>query len=124
MKLIISTVSRLPIYEQMENQIREKILTGELSSGELLPSIREMAKECQVGVITSKRAYDDLCAEGLLISRPGKGVYVSEIDSSYIRSVRLSQMEDQMKDLVEFSKGAGLTKEEMEEALAECWKGE
>ncbi|MBR1812330.1 MAG: GntR family transcriptional regulator [Lachnospiraceae bacterium] len=122
MKLVISTVSRLPIYEQMENQIREKILTGELLPGELLPSIRELARECQVGVITSKRAYDDLCAEGLLISRPGKGVYVSSVDSDYIRSVRLSQMTARMKELTDFSRSAGLTEEEMQEALWECWR--
>ena len=122
MKLVISTVSRLPIYEQMENQIREKILTGELLPGELLPSIRELARECQVGVITSKRAYDDLCAEGLLISRPGKGVYVSSVESDYIRSVRLSQMTARMKELTDFSRSAGLTEEEMQEALWECWR--
>ena len=122
MKLMISTVSRLPLYEQMENQIKEKILTGELRPGNLLPSIREMARECQVGVITSKRAYDDLCAEGFLVSRPGKGVYVAEVDTAFTRTIRLQQMTGQMRDLVDFAKNAGLTQAEMKKALADCWK--
>lgn len=69
LRLIISPVSKLPIYEQIENQIREQILTGQLVPGIQLPSIRELARELKVGVITAKRAYDDLCQEEVLISR-------------------------------------------------------
>ena len=119
MKLVISAVSKLPIYEQMENQIREQILSGELASGTMLPSIRALARECQVGVITSKRAYEDLCAEGILVSRPGKGVFVAEINAGYAKQVRMEQLKEQLADVLEFAQHAGITAEEVEAVLRE-----
>lgn len=119
MKLVISAVSKLPIYEQMENQIREQILSGELATGTMLPSIRALARECQVGVITSKRAYEDLCAEGFLVSRPGKGVFVAEINAGYAKQVRMVQLKEQLADVLEFAQNAGITAEEVEAVFRE-----
>ncbi|MBR5474118.1 MAG: GntR family transcriptional regulator [Lachnospiraceae bacterium] len=117
MKLVISAVSKLPIYEQMENQIREQVLSGELAPGTMLPSIRALARECQVGVITSKRAYEDLCAEGILVSHPGKGVFVAEINPDYAKQKRMEQLKEQLSDVWEFAKGAGITAEEVVQML-------
>ena len=81
MNIMISQLSQTPIYEQMESQIKRDILSGQLKPNEMLPSIRSMAKELGVGIITVKRAYDDLCNEGLLVSLQGRGVFVAEFDS-------------------------------------------
>ncbi len=120
MKLVISAISKLPIYEQMENQIREMVLSGELPPGTNLPSIRAMARECQVGVITCKRAYEDLCAEGILISQPGKGFYVADLDTGRAKRVRLEQLREQIKDVLDFAKETGITAEEVWQIFQEA----
>ena len=77
MNIIISNQSDLPIYEQIAESFKEKILSGELSGGELLPSIRSLAKDLRISVITTKRAYEELEKEGFIYSRAGKGSYIS-----------------------------------------------
>ena len=81
MNIMINQLDQTPIYEQIENQIRQSILSGELQSNYMMPSIRKMAKELSVGIITVKRAYDDLCNEGLLVSIQGRGVFVADVDA-------------------------------------------
>ena len=80
MKVTVATGSQIPIYEQIKLQIKEAILSHELKEGEQMPSIRSLAKELRVGIITTKRAYEDLANEGFLISQSGKGYYVSSFD--------------------------------------------
>ena len=119
MNINISMVSQIPIYEQIETQLREKVLSGELKSGECLPSIRLMAKELRVGIITMKRAYEDLCAQGLLVSVPGKGVFVSDIDSDAVKEAHLAVIREQLMDIVSYASGVGITKQEIIRILEE-----
>ena len=84
MKIVIKPQGTLAIYEQIINQLKNAIVTGELHTGEALPSIRGLAKELQVSVITTKRAYDELEQEGLIRSVAGKGFYVCEYNTDYL----------------------------------------
>ena len=118
MDLHVSPVSRIPIYEQLKQQIREQVLTGRLSPGVMLPSIRSLARECQVGIITVKRAYDDLCMEGILNTHPGKGVFVAELSPSRVRDIWKEQVKEQLADVLAFATGAGLSAAEVEQ----LWK--
>ena len=77
MNIIISNSSNTPIYEQIKEQIKNKIVSNELKTGELLPSIRNLAKDLRVSVITTKNAYDELEREGYVETIPGKGTYVA-----------------------------------------------
>lgn len=119
MNLNISMVSQIPIYEQIENQIREMILSGELSTGECLPSIRFMAKELRVGIVTVKRAYEDLCNEELLVSMPGKGVYVSKIDSKKVKNAHREIIKEQIKDIISYAKSVDISSEEIIQMIKE-----
>ncbi len=117
MRINISPVSKLPIYEQIENQIREQILSGELKPNTQLPSIRELARELKVGVITSKRAYDDLCEEGMLISRQGKGVFVAELDCESIQETQKKLLLEQLCDIKNYADSIGISKDELAEMI-------
>lgn len=117
MRINISPVSKFPIYEQIENQIREQILTGQLTQGTQLPSIRELARELKVGVITAKRAYDDLCEEDMLISRPGKGVFVADLDIKMVQETHRTLLMEQLTDIKNYADSIGIGKEELTELL-------
>lgn len=117
MRINISPVSKFPIYEQIENQIREQILTGQLTQGTQLPSIRELARELKVGVITAKRAYDDLCEEDMLISRPGKGVFVADLDLKMVQETHRTLLIEQLTDIKNYADSIGIGKEELTELL-------
>lgn len=119
MKINISMVSQIPIYEQIEAQIRERILSGELKPGDCLPSIRLMAKELRVGIITIKRVYDDLCTEELLISVPSKGIYVSEIDSMKVKQTHLTMLREQIKDILQYAKSVNIKAEDIIQLIEE-----
>ncbi len=122
MKLIVSSLSQIPIYEQIKQQIKEQIFSGALKSGEQLPSIRMLAKELKVGVITSKRAYDDLCEEGVLVSHQGKGIFVAEISTESMRKNHLQIVEEQLKDIVSLAKQYGINETEVKSALERIFK--
>lgn len=77
MEIILSSASEKPIYEQITSQIKEMIMTGELKPGEALPSMRKLAKDLHVSVITTQRAYDDLSKDGFIVTIPAKGTFVS-----------------------------------------------
>jgi GntR family transcriptional regulator len=113
MNIKISAVSQIPIYEQIENQIREEILCGKLLPDTQLPSIRALARELKVGVITSKRAYDDLCEEGMLISRAGIGVFVAQIDREMVQNTHIKMLKEQLTDLKDYAESIGVEKEEL-----------
>ena len=85
MQIIISNISKDPIYEQITNQIKSAILAGELQEGEAIPSMRNLAKELQISVITTKRAYEELEKAGFIYSIVGKGSFVSEQNLEFIR---------------------------------------
>ena len=113
MNILIDQLSQTPIYEQMENQIRQSILSGELEANYMMPSIRKMAKELNVGIITVKRAYDDLCNEGLLVSIQGRGVFVAGIDADKEKEVRRGQLRERLRELKAFCDTSDISKDEL-----------
>lgn len=117
MKIVISNSSKEPIYEQIKRQIKESILKGDLKENELLPSIRQLAKELQISVITTKRAYDDLEQEGFIVSVVGKGSYVAGQNREFLREMRLRWIEEQLAEVIAESKSAGVTLPELVEML-------
>ena len=123
MNIMISQLSQTPIYEQMENQIKRDILSGKLEANEMLPSIRSMAKELGVGIITVKRAYDDLCNEGLLVSLQGRGVFVAEIDSVHQKQVRMEQLRKKIKQIREFCEVSAISQKEVMNMIDEVFGG-
>jgi GntR family transcriptional regulator len=117
MNIIISNSSGEPIYEQITSQVKSSIMKGELSEGELLPSIRLLAKELQISVITTKRAYEELEREGFIETMPGKGSYVSGQNKELLREKRLKELESKLIEVIEESKVVGLSLSELEEML-------
>ena len=117
MDIIISNYSDKPIYEQIATQIKDKIMRGELKEGELLPSIRNLAKELQISVITTKRAYEELEKDGYIVSVPGKGSYVAAQNKELLKEARLKIVEEKLLDSVEAGKTIGLTLNELTEML-------
>lgn len=122
MKIIIQPQGTLAIYEQIVNQLKNAIVTGELKAGEALPSIRALAGELQVSVITTKRAYEELEKEGLIRSVAGKGFYVCEYNTDYLREKQLMMIEERLAELIAEAKSAGLSSEEFVE-MAETLYG-
>jgi GntR family transcriptional regulator len=100
LNIIISNTADVPIYHQIVRQVRDAILRGELLEGEQLPSIRALAKDLRISVITTKRAYDDLEQEGYIVSVSGKGSYVAERNPELLRESRLGIVEDKLADAV------------------------
>lgn len=122
MDIIISNSSEEPIYEQIVRQIKEAILKGELEEGELLPSIRNLAKELQISVITTKRAYDELEKEGFITTIPGKGTYVAAQNKELMREKRLKIVEEKLVEAVIAAKAVNLSLEEIKEMLEILYK--
>lgn len=117
MNIIISNSSQQPIYEQIVSQIKQSIMTGELSEAEALPSIRNLAKELQISVITTKRAYDELEAEGFIVTMQGKGTYVAAQNMELIKESRLKIVEEKLSEAVDIGKQIGLTQEDLIEMI-------
>ena len=99
----------LAIYEQIIMQLKNAIVTGELKSGEALPSIRALAADLQVSVITTKRAYEELEKEGLIRSVAGKGFYVCEYNTDYLKEKQLMMIEKRTKEIIYEAKNEGLS---------------
>ncbi len=117
MNIRISNADARPIYEQLRQQIRKAILSGELREGEALPSIRALAKDLRISVITTKRAYDELERDGCIHSVAGKGSYVAPLDSGLVREECLQRIESQMRDMLELAKTCAITTDELVEML-------
>jgi GntR family transcriptional regulator len=113
--IIISNSSEKPIYEQIALQIKNMIITGELNAGDLLPSMRFLAKELRISVITTKRAYDDLERDGFIETVPGKGSYVATKNIEFIREEHLRIAEEYLQKAVDSAKMAGITLQELTE---------
>ncbi|MFV9568090.1 GntR family transcriptional regulator [Thermoanaerobacter mathranii] len=122
MNIIISNSSEEPIYEQIVRQIKEAILKGELEEGELLPSIRNLAKELQISVITTKRAYDELEKEGFITTIPGKGTYVAAQNKELMHEKRLKIVEEKLVEAIIAAKAVNLSLEEIKEMLEILYK--
>ena len=117
MNLIISNSSNTPIYEQIKEQITNKILSNELKTGELLPSIRSLAKDLRISVITTKNAYEELEREGYVETIPGKGTYVANKNKEMIREEQLQKVEGLLDTAVSIAKISNITKKEIQEML-------
>ena len=113
MKIIIKQQGTLAIYEQIVNQLKNAILTGKLSAGEALPSIRSLAAELEVSVITTKRAYEELEKEKLVRSMPGKGFYVCEYNRDFLKEKQYIGLEQRMQEVINDCKKAGMTKQDI-----------
>lgn len=109
MNIIISNSSQQPIYEQIVGQIKQAIMMGELREGEPLPSMRTLAKELQISIITTKRAYDELEAEGFIVTVQGKGTYVAPQNLELIKESRLKIVEERLTEAIEVGKQIGLS---------------
>ncbi|MCI7735834.1 MAG: GntR family transcriptional regulator [Clostridiales bacterium] len=117
MNLIISNTSGKPIYEQIVSQIKRQIVSGELVSGEMLPSIRSLAKDLRISVITTKRAYDELEREGLIVTAAGKGSFVAERNAEWLREDVLRKIEDHLQQISQLAAQIGLSGEDLCEML-------
>ena len=122
LKINLMPQGTLAIYEQIVNQLKNAIVSGELNAGEALPSIRNLAADLSVSVITTKRAYEELEKEGLIRSVAGKGFYVCEYNTDYLMEKQLMMIEKRLGEVIYEVKHAGISKEdflEMAETLYE-----
>ena len=117
MTILIDNRSGVPIYDQIFTQIKSQILSGALSENEALPSIRSLAKDLRISVITTKRAYDELEAEGFVCTVAGKGCFVAEKNMELVREHQLKELEDHLSAAAELSKSCGVSREELQEML-------
>ena len=124
MDIIISNSSGKPIYEQITTQIKNKIITGELRPGDALPSMSVLAKELRISVITTKRAYADLEQDGFIETAPGKGSFVAQKNTEFIREENYRQIQDLLEQAIDLSKSCGLTLSELTELITLLYKGD
>ena len=113
MKIIINNTSMVPIYEQIMEQIKAQIIGGDLQEDESLPSIRSLAKDLRISVITTKRAYDELEKDGFINSVAGKGCFVAEKNLELIKEENLKKVEQYLEKAVKLSRTCGLTKDDL-----------
>jgi GntR family transcriptional regulator len=124
MRIVISNASESPIYAQIARQIRAQIVDGTLSEGEALPSIRHLARELEISVITTKRAYDDLEREGLIDSVAGKGTFVAVHNKEFLKERTLKSIEDRLARVVHEAQLYGIERTDVETILDLLWKEE
>jgi len=124
MNIIISNSSGQPIYEQIANQVKALIISGALQEGEMLPSMRLLAKELRISVITTKRAYEELEREGFIISQTGKGSFVAGTNTELVREAQLQKIEQQLQQAVETARISNVSLDELQEMLSLLYGGE
>ena len=117
MKIIISPADSRPIYEQIASQIRQQIISGQLQVGDALPSMRFLAKELRISVITTKRAYEELERGGFLQTVAGKGCFVAGVNTKCVREEHLRVAEEHLQKAVDAAKAAGISAEELSATL-------
>ena len=117
MELIIRNNSGQPIYDQISGQIKAQILSGALSPGDALPSIRGLAKDLKISVITTTRAYDELEAQGLINTVAGKGCFVAEKNLDLVREQQQRELEDHLRAAAALARSCGVSREELSEML-------
>lgn len=117
MQFVVSGQSTLPIYEQIIGQVKTAIVAGDIKQGDMLPSIRALAKDLQISVITTKRAYEELEKEGLIYSVSGKGFYVCEQNTDLLREKKLAMAERHMLDCIKECREAGMERDDIMEMV-------
>ncbi|WMC94501.1 GntR family transcriptional regulator [Kineothrix sp. MB12-C1] len=117
MDILISSVSTQPIYEQIYTQIKNHIIAGVIKEGEALPSIRSLAKDLRISVITTKRAYDELEKDGFIYTIAGKGCFVAKTDIEFIKEENLKEIKEHMQKISELAAVSQLTGEDLARML-------
>ncbi|AIC93250.1 MULTISPECIES: GntR family transcriptional regulator [Shouchella] len=124
MNIILSNASQEPIYVQIKNQIKQSILRGELMEGDPLPSMRKLAKELQISVITTKRAYEELERDGFIISYVGKGSFIAGQNQDLIQERRLQMVEQGLAEIVKESKNLNISLHQLQELVVMLYEEE
>ena len=122
MDIIISNSSGKPIYEQIADQVKEQIMAGALAAGDALPSMRLLAKELRISVITTKRAYEELERDGFLENVPGKGCFVAPQNKELLREAQLRRVEEKLTQAIEEARRGAVSLEELKEMLTELYQ--
>ncbi|AMP19896.1 GntR family transcriptional regulator [endosymbiont 'TC1' of Trimyema compressum] len=122
MNIIISHSSDKPIYEQIITQLKQKIITGELKEGDELPSLRFLAKELRISVITTKRAYEELAHEEFIISRPGKGYYIGEKNMEKVKEVQLDTIKIHLEKAIQLGTTSGLSLKDLYQVMTALYE--
>ena len=123
MEIFLSNAGQEPIYAQIARQIKQQILSGQLRAGEPLPSIRLLAKELRISVITTKRAYEELEADGFIVTQEGRGSFVAAQNPALLREEHLKKMESCLQNAVDAARLGGISCEEACETLRLLWEG-
>lgn len=123
MNIIISNSANEPIYLQIINQIKSQILTGDLKEGQALPSIRSLAKELEISVITTKRAYDELEIDGFIVTVAGKGSYVAPVNTDILKEKKMKMVEQKLSETITEAKLIGMSLEELKKILELLYEG-
>lgn len=124
MDIIIRNTGDAPIYEQIVRQVKAQILRGELKEGDALPSMRLLAKDLRISVITTKRAYEELEREGFVSTVPGKGCFVAPQNAELVREDALRRVEEHLAHAVDAARTGGIARAEVDELLDVLWEGE
>lgn len=124
MDIIIRNTGDVPIYEQIVRQVKAQILRGELKEGDALPSMRLLAKDLRISVITTKRAYEELEQEDFIITVPGKGCFVASQNAELVREDTLRRVEEHLSRAVDAARTGGIERGEVEELLGLLWDGD
>lgn len=124
MDIILSNSSGKPIYEQISDQVKEQIMAGTLSAGDAMPSMRLLARELRISVITTKRAYEELERDGFLENVPGKGCFVAPQNRELLREACLRKVEESLNHAVEEARKGSLSLDELHEMLNLLYKGD
>lgn len=122
MELIIRNTTNQPIYDQIYAQIKAQIIAGKLAPGEALPSIRALAKDLRISVITTKRAYEELERDGFLENVPGKGCFVAPQNRELLREAQLRRVEEKLTQAIEEARRGAVSLEELKEMLTELYQ--
>ena len=117
MYIVLSNSSDLPIYEQIKEQVKTQILSGELSENEMLPSLRQLAKDLKISVLTTTRAYNELEEEGFITSRQGKGFFVMPRGSDLLREQLIKDVETNLNNAILSAQRASMTDDELVQLL-------
>ena len=117
MRMVVSNRSGVPIYEQIKSQVKEAIFSGELKEDDLLPSIRQLARDLKISVITTARAYSDLEEEGFVVNVQGKGCYVLPRNRELARENALRKIEDHLSGAIAAAGAGGINREELTQIL-------
>lgn len=124
MQIHISNSGDVPIYEQIVRQLEEQIISGELHEGDALPSMRLLAKELRISVITTKRAYEELERNGFIVTMQGRGSFVAAKNMELVREQQLKKIEEHMNEAIKCAKICGLNSEDLKEIIAVLYEEE